>query len=542
MELARGAMGMPLLQGAIAALCTFVLEDPTTVGSGLLVAAGKMSFATAFVGLTIGIAGGDFGLYLLGRFAKERVERWGIIDHERLERASAWFGRNLASAVLSSRFLPGMRLPTYVAAGILKVPAGRFLAVAVAASVAWTLILLSLTVHLGGAALERAGRMKLPVGLTLVALIAFGQWLGARRRRKIGREATEPITSVFEFWPPWLFYLPVVPWWLWLSLRHRGILLPTAANPSIYAGGFIGESKGAILALVPQEQRHWVAPWVAWRKEAGVSIDAACAEAAAVLERSGLAFPLVAKPNVGQRGAGVRPLHDGRELRDYLEAFPAGARMILQALVPFPHEAGILWYRLPGEERGRIFSVTRKEFPAVTGDGQRTLRELILADPRARRLRRVYLRRHRERQEAIPATGERVPLVFAGNHCQGAIFRNGRELATPALAARIDEIARSIPEFHFGRIDLRFRSEEELTRGEGFAIVEINGAGAEATHIWDARTRLTEGYSVLFEQFGILFEIGARNRRRGFRPVTVRQFLRDLLAYRRLAQGYPETW
>lgn len=542
MELARGAMGMPLLQGAIAALCTFVLEDPTTVGSGLLVAAGKMSFTTAFVGLTLGIAGGDFGLYLLGRFAQGRVERWGIIDRERLERASAWFGRNLISAVLSSRFLPGMRLPTYVAAGILKVPAGRFLAVAVAASVAWTLILLSLTVRLGGAALERAGRMKLPLGLALVVLIAFGQWLGARRRRRFEREGAEPVTSGFEFWPPWLFYLPVVPWWLWLSLRHRGVLLPTAANPSIHAGGFIGESKGAILSLVPREQRRWVAPWVAWRKEAGASIDAACAEAAAIMERNALVFPLVAKPDVGQRGAGVRPLQDSRQLREYLEAFPAGARLILQTLVPFPHEAGILWYRLPGEDRGRIFSVTRKEFPAVTGDGQRTLRDLILADPRARRLRRVYLRRHRERQEAIPAAGERVPLVFAGNHCQGAIFRNGAELASPELAARIDEIARSIPEFHFGRFDLRFRSEEELSRGEGFVIVEINGAGAEATHIWDARTRLGDAYAVLFAQFRILFEIGARNRERGFRPVTVWQFLGDLLAYRRLAQGYPETW
>ena len=70
-------------------------------------------------------------------------------------------------------------------------------------------------------------------------------------------------------------------------------------------------------------------------------------------------------------------------------------------------------------------------------------------------------------------------------------------------------IADSIPEFYFGRFDLRFESIEKLQRGEGFKLVEINGAGGEATHIWDRKTTLRQAYATLFEQNRLLFEIGA---------------------------------
>ena len=37
--------------------------------------------------------------------------------------------------------------------------------------------------------------------------------------------------------------------------------------------------------------------------------------------------------------------------------------------------------------------------------------------------------------------GERFRLVFAGNHAQGTIFKDGTHLATPQLLARLHEIA-----------------------------------------------------------------------------------------------------
>ena len=265
-EVAAGLHEFPVLQAVVAGLCTFVLEDPTTVGSGLLVAEGKMDYLAAFTGLSSGIAVGDFGLYLLGRLAHKRVESWGLIDAKQLEKAGAWFNRNIISTVLAARFIPGMRLPTYVAAGALKVSSIRFLLVAVIASVVWTLALLALTIRFGEKVLAHAGPMKFYLGFGFVALLAIVQWTAARHSRKAksrvmeGPKEEADFKSFFELWPPILFYTPVVLYCIWLAVRLRGFMLFTASNPSIYSGGMILESKSEILDLVSEEKRHHIAP------------------------------------------------------------------------------------------------------------------------------------------------------------------------------------------------------------------------------------------------------------------------------------------
>ncbi len=174
----------PVLQGLVAALATFVLEDPTTIGCGLLVADGKMAFATAFVAVSAGIALGDFGLYWLGRWLGPRVVRRGWIASARLQRAHNWFDRNLVTAVLLSRFLPGMRLPTYLGAGVFAVSAWRFLGLAVSASLLWTYLLLQLTLHLGQAVFPLLGQWRWPAALALLVSVFLLQWLLARRRER----------------------------------------------------------------------------------------------------------------------------------------------------------------------------------------------------------------------------------------------------------------------------------------------------------------------------------------------------------------------
>ena len=266
-----------------------------------------------------------------------------------------------------------------------------------------------------------------------------------------------------------------------------------------------------------------------------------CEAALAALAHAGLALPVVAKPDLGCRGAGVKLVRTAADLRAYLQAFPHGARLLLQRLVPFEGEAGIFYCRRPGQARGRIVSITLKYFPHVVGDGRRSLRQLILDDPRAGRLPHLYLRRHTARLDTVPAPGEAIRLAFAGSHSRGAIFRNGTHLVTPEMEAAFDDIAQRLPEFHFGRFDLRFAQFAELQQGRGFTIVEINGAGAESTHIWDRRTGLLQAWRDLMRQYRWLFEIGAANRARGFRPMRWADFLRDYRREKALTPQYPPT-
>lgn len=343
--------------------------------------------------------------------------------------------------------------------------------------------------------------------------------------------------SFFEFWPGWLFYAPVVAWWIALGLRHRDLALPTGANPLIQTGGLCGESKRQILDQAGPLARAWIAPYASMVTHAAdPALDLGRAEAAMAAAR--IAYPAVVKPDVGCNGTGVRLVRGPADLARYFADFPRGVGVMIQRLVTFEGEAGLFYVRLPGGP-GRITSVTLKHQPSVTGDGRSDLRSLILADPRAGKVPHLYLPRLAGVLRTVPRAGERVPLVFAGNHCKGSIFENGTTEVTPALTERIDSIARDMPEFHFGRIDVRYESLASLRRGEGFTVIEFNGAGSEPTHIWDPRTRLIDAWRTQFEHYGAAFRIGAANRARGLKGCGLAEMHRMWRLQRRLLASYP---
>jgi hypothetical protein len=343
--------------------------------------------------------------------------------------------------------------------------------------------------------------------------------------------------SYFEFWPGWLFYTPVVAHWMALGVRYRDFSLPTVANPYITTGGLCGESKLDILRQVGSEGRDLLARSTGFTP-LGRDPDADATLAEQAMAAENLSYPVVAKPDIGCNGTGVRLLNHRDDTRRYVSAFPAGERVILQELIDHPHEAGLFYVRLPGKP-GRITSVTLKRPPIVTGDGRSTLQQLILADARAGRVPHLYLDRLRSRLREVPRQGETVRLVFVGNHCKGSIFENGERLITADLTAAMDRLAQSMPEFHFGRIDVRFASTAGLLRGEGFRVIEINGVGSEATHVWDPRTKLLEAWRAQFFHYGAAYRIGAANRARGFRSHGVMDMYRNWKNQRRLMAAYP---
>ena len=361
----------------------------------------------------------------------------------------------------------------------------------------------------------------------------------------------------WEFWPAWLFYAPVVLRYVWLAARHRSLTVPSAANPGIATGGLVGESKFATLRELTRTSPEFTAE--AWllpadgsrRKESLDERGARNAERGAesspatgrlgtlrrLVAEHAVTFPFILKPDLGQRGLGVKLIRSDAEAAGYLRANPAP--LVLQRYVPGPLEVGVFYYRFPHEPHGRIFAVTEKIFPVLTGDGIRTIEALVWQDERARFVAERYLTRFAARRHEVLAAGETLRLVEAGNHAQGCIFRDGGRFATAELAARIDEISRRLPGFFIGRYDLRFSSEEELCAGRNFQILELNGASAEATNIYDARTSLLAAYRTLFRQWGLVFAIGAANRARGARPTPPSELIRVWRDSNRLFATYP---
>jgi hypothetical protein len=342
----------------------------------------------------------------------------------------------------------------------------------------------------------------------------------ARRRRILG--CWMRIVR-WEFWPPWLAYLPLIPYLAFLMIRYRSLTLFTSTNPGIASGGFAGESKFEILSRLPGSTT------AEFSLIAGALPFAERLEAARrFMSGQGLDFPVVLKPDLGERGSGVAVVRSEPELETYLRG--AAGDTIIQRYVAGA-EFGVFYYRHPDEDAGRIFSITEKRFPYVTGDGGTTLRDLILNDSRAVCLSDVYEKSAKRPPGSVPVPRERVPLVELGSHCRGAVFLDGMHLRTVAMEKAIDRISRSYPGFFFGRFDIRTPSVDLFQRGECFYVIELNGVSAEATHIYDPSVSIIAAYRVLYQQWKIAFEIGAANRARGFRPMTLADLIRLIASW-----------
>ena len=509
------------------------------MGAGLLLAAGGISWPAAFTACFLGIWLGDAGLYALARYGgRNWFERSSFQKHSaRVARSEQWFAQRGTLILIFSRVVPGARLPTYLAAGFLRVPLPRFLAITGAAALGWTLLVLWLVQLFGQQVTHWLGEYKF-AGLALLgAGILLLLALHLLRKVTVGLNPRKISTSLarwtrWEFWPMWLFYPPVAVYYAWLSLKHRNALLPTAANPGIFSGGIVGESKIATLKELFATSPEFTA-------EAALVTGKTFTERRQSLERIavGMGTPFILKPDVGQRGVGIKLIHSQAQAENYLRQ--TEAPLIMQRYAPGPHEAGIFYYRIPGTAKGRIFSITEKIFPVVIGDGKSTVAELVWRDERARFMADTYLRRLGERQNMILPAGETLKLVEAGNHAQGCIFRDGMRLNSPALEQRMDEISQKLDGFFIGRYDIRYASEDDLRAGKNFQIIELNGAAAEATSIYDARNSLWSAYRTLFRQWNLVFAIGAENARRGFSPMKLAPLWRAWRHFSAQAKTYP---
>ena len=498
---------------------TFVSEDAACIAAGALAASGEISLAFAVGSCFLGIVAGDLGLYWAGRIFGKGIARTPVgrrfVTEQSLQRASAWLNERGASAIFLSRFVTGLRLPTYLAAGLLRTSFPKFALYFAIAAAIWT----PLIVGSVGFSKEILSGSVLAGAIVVFVAARIALNLGNWRNRRIAIGRLRRILS-WEFWPLPVFYFPAVCYVLLLAIRYRSLTVFTCANPAIPAGGFVGEPKSQIYSLLAasEENSDFQLRYSVIR--AHLSPSEKLTAATSFMAESGLSFPLVLKPNAGERGKGVTIVSSEAELertlrridRDYLvQEFFDG------------DEASVFYYRYPGAGKGTIFSMTEKIFPCITGDGVATLETLILQDERAVCLAKKYFEENAEWLDNVPAVGERIPIIRIGTHSRGAIFRDGEHMKSAELENTIDRICRHVDGVNFGRFDIRYSSLDEFRSGRGFKIIELNGVTSESTNIYDPKYSLLDAYRILFEQWRVAFEIGAENKRLGARPSSLRE-------------------
>ncbi len=153
-ELLGTAAGSKPVQAAAIILGTFILEDAATLLAAMQVASGAVSLPLALSALYAGIVLGDLGLYGLGALSARNPLARRLVPKRRQDLGHDWVRRRVIPLVLISRFIPGLRLPTYTTLGFLRAPLGQFALGVVAATLVWTSGLFFVCLKLG-ALMER---------------------------------------------------------------------------------------------------------------------------------------------------------------------------------------------------------------------------------------------------------------------------------------------------------------------------------------------------------------------------------------------------
>lgn len=261
------------------------------------------------------------------------------------------------------------------------------------------------------------------------------------------------------------------------------------------------ESKNEIYRLIPEEL---------YPKTVFISRDSTRRHTRELFAKYNLQFPLIAKPDVGLRGIGVKKINNLRELDQYVLSAPVN--FLIQEFIHFENEAGIFYYRFPNEQKGTISGIVLKEFLQVEGDGESTILQLLSKNKRhLLQLNRIKAEQPEKLNEVLKKGCKEVLVPF-GNHSRGCKFIDASHLISDRLTEVIDSICQRVSGFYYGRLDIRFGSWEDLCQGKNFSIIELNGAGSEPTHIYDPKHSIFFAWKEIIRHTNILYKISKQNR------------------------------
>lgn len=322
-----------------------------------------------------------------------------------------------------------------------------------------------------------------------------------------------------EFWPTSLLHLPVFIYALGQSLRFRSCNYFVWANPKIKTGGWVGYSRNDLFSHLPEKylpQSILISPKLS--KE----------EVVRLWEEStpGGLYPVVVKPNLGgNKGRGVKYISTPEELLKYHPK--ALQEYIIQEYIDEPEEFGVFVLRTP--DGFQISSVVQKDFLILHGDGRSTLKELWQKHSRARQ----FIREHDlpMYSERVLEVGQTIWLQPLASRSKGTRYVNANSIIDDMLTGHFEVLTKSIPQFFYGRIEVRAPSVNALGEGR-FKVFDISGVGAEPGHIYDSNYKWTQAIKDLLWHWKMLSVIVSHNRKKKFAKESAWTTFKTVFQYR----------
>lgn len=310
--------------------------------------------------------------------------------------------------------------------------------------------------------------------------------------------------SNWEQWPFNVIYAPLGVVWLYYAAKARAFWYFSNVNPTLYFSGFEGETKKEMYRQLPQEL---------YPKTIFVLPEESMNDVLTRMKEAHLHFPLVVKPDIGTQGLMFRKLDNEEQLQAYHQF--VGNEYLIQDLVDLPEEYSVFYIHYPNQKKGKITGLIRKDYLSVTGDGHATLAQLIKNDNRAKHRWEEMRLKHKALLNGVIPKGEKFILSIAGNHNRGARFINLHNEIDDSLCAVFDSISESVPQFHYGRYDLKCTSLQDLKKGKNIQILEFNGTGAEPNHIYDCGMSYQNALRTIRQHWKDMYQIGRINLKAG---------------------------
>ncbi len=306
----------------------------------------------------------------------------------------------------------------------------------------------------------------------------------------------------WEYWPFHVVYFPIYFYWIWLMIKARAVFFFNTSNPRIKNGGFLMESKKEIYDDMPPGS---------YPNTILIQHGITLSFIENLMRTHDLVFPLIAKPDIGMRGLQVKLLRDIEDLQQYMNT--SKVAFLLQQYIAYENEIGVFYYRIPGHNTGVVSGIVGKEFLQVIGNGVDTIEALIIANNRFFLQLDTLKKTYGNILLKVLTKGELFTLVPYGNHSRGAKFVDLTHKLDDKLSCAIDSICKQIPEFYYGRLDIKFDTWEALREGKDFSIIELNGAGSEPTHIYDPKHAVFFAWREIIRHLKILQQISMKNKR-----------------------------
>jgi len=319
--------------------------------------------------------------------------------------------------------------------------------------------------------------------------------------------------SHYEFWPYWVFYFPAYFYYFYLAIKSRRWVYFSVLNPCMEFGGAFLSSKHNYLKNIDPE----------WTPITLYISDIENFESLNnQLKVKNLYFPMIVKPDMGERGKNVEKVASFEELKIYLSTI--NQSVLIQEYIEYPIEIGILFY-WDIEGTPQITSVGKKEFCKLTGDGKRTMETLVKENHRIAHRASILKERFESQWQQIIPKGKELLVEPIGNHNRGTTFLDARENKSKEMLDWVVKCLQNLPDFDYGRIDLKIKNWNAFKDNNGIKILEINGVNSEPIHIYDPSCSIWNAYKSIFYHMQIIYQLSQEKLNKQSKTLSLFEFI-----------------